>query len=62
MVFFIVKLDKKNSYLTCHFLLKYLYQNRKVSSLVYVYQGYRNLVGNIYGRSSIVIAHFVPIR
>jgi hypothetical protein len=34
----------------------------KKSSLKLLYQMNRNLVGSIYGRSSIKIAHFIPIQ
>jgi hypothetical protein len=36
--------------------------SKKSSPLKPLYQMNRNLVGSIYGRSSIKIAHFVPIR
>ena len=48
-------------------LLKKSVKNRKLlkkldSSLKPFGQMNRNLVGSIYGKSSVVIAHFVPIR
>ena len=48
-------------------LLKKSIKNRKLlkkldSSLKPFGQINRNLVGSIYGKSSVVIAHFVPIR
>jgi hypothetical protein len=57
-----LEINQSETRMVCGGHVCYRIRTKKSSSLKLLYQMNRNLVGSIYGGSSVQIAHFIPIR